>query len=99
MQLLPKHLMAEYDYPFCDIADFERQSIAAVEQFFATDAERAKPYSTASTRRRRKYIEELYKAFSATTGYNPPLVFEKRAANSLGARLAAKCNPEFTKRK
>ena len=85
LQLLPRHLMAEYDYPFCDIADFERQSIAAVEQFFATDAERAKPYSTASTRRRRKYIEELYKAFSATTGYNPPLVFEKKAANSLGA--------------
>ena len=40
LQLLPRHLMAEYDYPFCDIADFERQSIAAVEQFFATDSER-----------------------------------------------------------
>ena len=85
LQLLPRHLMAEYDYPFCDIANFARQSIAAVEQFFATDAEREKPYSTASTRRRRKYIEELYAAFSATTGYNPPLVFEKRAPNSLGA--------------
>ena len=84
LQLLPKHLMAEYDYPFCDIADFEQQSIAAVEQFFATDAERAKPYSTASTRRRRKYIEELYAGFSASTGYNPPLVFERREANSLG---------------
>ena len=24
--------MAEYYYPFCDIADFEQQSIAAVEQ-------------------------------------------------------------------
>ena len=85
LQLLPKHLMAEYDYPFCDIADFEQQSIAAIKQFFATDAERAKPYSTASTRRRRKYIEELYAGFSASTGYNPSLVFEKRAATSLGA--------------
>lgn len=85
LPLLPKHLMDEYNYPFCDIADFEQQSIAAVEQFFATDAERAKPYSTASTRHRRKYIEELYAAFSASTGYNPSLVFEKRAATSLGA--------------
>ena len=40
LQLLPKHLMTEYDYPFCYIADFEQKSIAAVEQFFATDAER-----------------------------------------------------------
>lgn len=85
LQLVPKHLMDEYNYPFCDIACFEQQSLAAVEQFFATDAERAKPYSTASTRRRRKYIEELYAAFSASTGYNPSLVFEKRAETSLGA--------------
>lgn len=84
LSLLPKHLMAEYDYPFCDIADFEQQSIDAVKQFFAIDAERRKPYSSASTKRRRKYIEELYATFSAYTGYNPPLKFEKRAPNSLG---------------
>ena len=85
LQLLPKHLMAEYDYPFCDIAEFEQQSIATVKRFFANDTKSRTPYSTAGKRKRRRRIEELYATFSASTGYNPELVFEKRDANSLGA--------------
>ena len=85
LKLLPKHLMDEYNYPFCDIACFEQQSLAAVKQFFSVDAKRKMPYSGATTSRRKEYIKELYASFSATTGYNPPLVFEKRAASSLGA--------------
>lgn len=85
LQLLPKHLMDEYNYPFCDIACFEQQSLAAVKLFFAVDAKRKMPYSEATTNRRKEYIEELYASFSASTGYNPPLVFKKRAASSLGA--------------
>ena len=85
LKLLPKHLMDEYNYPFCDIACFEQQSLAAVKQFFSVDAKRKMPYSEATTNRRKEYIEELYASFSASTGYNPPLVFDKRAANSLGA--------------
>lgn len=73
LQLLPKHLMDEYNYPFCDIACFD------------VDAKRKMPYSVATTSRRKEYIKELYASFSATTGYNPPLVFEKRTASSLGA--------------
>ena len=85
LQLLPKHLMDEYNYPFCDIACFEQQSLTAVKHFFAVDAKRKMPYSEATTSRRKEYIEELYVSFSASTGYNPPLVFKKRAASSLGA--------------
>ena len=40
LQLLPKHLMDEYNYPLCDIACFEQQSLAAVKEFFAVDAKR-----------------------------------------------------------
>ena len=69
LQLLPKHLMDEYNYPFCDIACFEQQSLAAVKQFFAIDAKRKIPYSGATTNRRKEYIKELYASFSATTGY------------------------------
>ena len=85
LKLLPKHLMDEYNYPFCDIACFEQQSLAAVKQFFYVDAKRKKPYSEATTNRRKEYIKELHASFSATTGYNPPLVFEKSAAPAVYA--------------
>lgn len=83
--LLPRHLLAEYDLPLCDVADLDRVSLEAVDAFFRRDAERLIPYARATIFRRKRYLKTFYAAFSALTGNNPPLQFKTLDENHRGA--------------
>lgn len=83
--LLPRHLLAEYDLPLCDVADLDRVSLEAVDAFFRRDAEQLIPYARATIFRRKRYLRAFYAAFSSLTGNNPPLQFETLDENHRGS--------------
>ena len=83
--LLPRHLMDEYALPLCDVAELDRSSLKAVNDFFQRDAERLIPYVHANIRRRKRYLAEFYASFSALTGNNPLLLFELLDENHRGS--------------